>query len=89
VRSRTTAQFRREFRRLPDEVQRRARAAYQRFQQDPFHPSLHFRRVNQVEPVYSVRIGLTYRAVALVEGGEAVWFWIGPHAEYDHLIAQM
>ncbi|MGH2587013.1 MAG: type II toxin-antitoxin system RelE family toxin [Dehalococcoidia bacterium] len=89
MRSRTTAQFRRELLRLPENVQRQARAAYQHFKQDPFHPSLHFKRVNAAEPVYSVRVGLTHRAVALVEHGEAVWFWIGSHADYDHLISRL
>jgi hypothetical protein len=45
--------------------------------------------MNAEEPVYSARIGLHYRAVALVEGGEAVWFWIGSHAEYDQLMARL
>jgi mRNA-degrading endonuclease RelE of RelBE toxin-antitoxin system len=89
VRSRTTEQFRRALRELPEDVQALARTAYRRFQENPAHPGLHFRRVNAEEPVYSARIGLHYRAVALVEGGEAVWFWIGSHAEYDHLMAQL
>lgn len=89
MKSRTTAQFRRELRRLPEAVQRQARAAYRQFQRDPFQRGQHFKRVNTEEPVYSARVGLTYRAVALVEHGEAVWFWIGSHADYDHLIARM
>jgi hypothetical protein len=70
---------------LPESIRRQARAAYRQFQQDPFHPGLHFKRVNVEEPVYSARVGRSYRAVALVEHGEAVWFWIGTHADYDHL----
>ena len=87
--SRTTERFWREFARLPAEVQEQARAAYRLFQQNPYHPSLHFRRVHQTEPVYSARVGLHYRAVGVVEGNTIVWFWIGSHAEYDHLIQNL
>ncbi len=89
MRSRTTAQFRRALRRLPEDVQRQAAVAYRHFQENPNHPGLHFKRVNTEEPVYSVRVGSSYRAVALVEEGEATWFWIGTHTEYDHLLARM
>jgi len=30
-----------------------------------------------------VRIGIGYRALGRVDGDEIVWFWIGPHGEYD------
>jgi len=32
-----------------------------------------------------VRIGLGYRALATMNKGRAVWFWIGSHADYDRL----
>ena len=37
---------------------------------------------------WSVRVSVKYRALAFREDGEVVWFWIGPHAEYDRMIAQ-
>ena len=69
-------------------VQRRARAAYQLFGQNPYHRSLHFKQVHPTQPIYSVRIGLGYRAVGVREGDEMIWFWIGSHADYDSLLAQ-
>jgi hypothetical protein len=33
-----------------------------------------------------VRIGIHYRALAVEEGNDVVWFWIGTHAEYDLLL---
>jgi hypothetical protein len=86
--SRTTAEFRKLFANLPVEVQRQARAAYRRFQQNPHHPGLRFRQVHATEPIYSARVGLHYRAVGLLDGEEIVWFWIGSHADYDALLAQ-
>ena len=87
--SRTNAEFREVFRRLPLDVQQQARAAYRRFQQNPRHPGLRFRQVHVVLPIYSARIGMHYRAVGIVDGNDILWFWIGSHAAYDHLLAQM
>jgi hypothetical protein len=53
---------------------------------DPAHPSLRFKLVHPTRPIYSVRIGLDYRALGLREGDTMVWFWIGSHAEYDRLV---
>jgi len=76
------------FRELPERVQRTARRAYRIFLRDPFHPSLQFKRVHPTRPVFSARVGLGYRALALREG-EHVWFWIGSHADYDRLVIKM
>jgi hypothetical protein len=86
--SHTTAQFRRAFAQLPAAVQQQARSAYRLFQQNPNHPSLRFRNVHPVRPIYSVRVGLDYRALGLRDGNTIIWFWIGPHAEYDTLLRQ-
>jgi hypothetical protein len=37
----------------------------------------------------SVRVGPDYRALALARGDEAVWFWIGTHADYDDIIKSL
>jgi hypothetical protein len=87
--SRTTRRFREVFLALPEEIRQRARQAYRRFREDPFHPSLRFRRVHATEPVYSARVGLRYRALALVQGDVAVWFWIGSHGDYDRLLERL
>jgi hypothetical protein len=36
--------------------------------------------------VYSVRVGLGWRALGVREGDVMVWFWIGSHADYDRLL---
>jgi hypothetical protein len=56
--SRTTRAFRAAFASLPTEIQEQARRTYKVFLSDPSHPSLRFKKVDQVENVYSVRIGL-------------------------------
>lgn len=74
------------FRELPEEVRQHARRNYQRWRENPQHPSLAFRRVHNTEPIYSVRIGIGWRALGLLDGDTITWFWIGSHAEYDHLL---
>jgi hypothetical protein len=51
----------------------------------PRHPSL---RLKKIGVFWSVRIGLRYRALAKEREEGLVWFWIGPHDRYDHLITQ-
>jgi hypothetical protein len=42
--------------------------------------------LKRVGTLWSVRIGVAYRAVGTESTGDVVWFWIGTHAEYDHLL---
>jgi hypothetical protein len=74
---------------LPPQVQAQARLAYELFRQDPYHPSLRFKQVHASRPIFSARVGLAYRALAVREGDEVIWFWIGSHADYDDLLGRM
>ena len=56
------------------------------FRRNPSHPGLNFKKVDEENNIYSVRIGRGYRALGQLEGSEIVWFWIGPHSEYDRLV---
>jgi hypothetical protein len=88
--SRLHASFRRDFARLPRDVQQRARDAYRRFQANPSHPGLQFKPLNATLPLWSVRISDSYRAVGVRKGDdEIIWFFIGTHADYDKLIASL
>jgi hypothetical protein len=86
--SRTTRRFRELFSALPAQVQRKARESFRLFRQDPTHPGLHFRQVHRDPPFFSARVGISYRALAARDGNTWIWFWIGSHADYDHLLAQ-
>jgi hypothetical protein len=84
--SRRTARFKKAFESLPADIQEAARIAYQQFRDEPTHPSLHLKQVHPSQPIYSARISLHYRALAVREGDTFVWFWIGSHSDYDRLI---
>jgi hypothetical protein len=77
------------FGKLPADVQQSAKRAYVLFQRDPAHPSLQFKRLRDERQTYSIRIGLGYRALGIKIDETLVWYWIGPHAEYDRLVSQL
>lgn len=85
--SRTTRRFRELLAALPAQVRAQAREAYRLFQQNPHHPGLRFKQVHLEPPVYSARVGISYRAVGVLDGDTVVWYWIGSHADYDQLLA--
>ena len=74
---------------LPEEVKHRARQAYKLWKQNNNHPGLHFKQIHEKEPIYSVRIGLSYRALGVRQEDTIIWFWIGSHEEYNNLIANL
>jgi len=86
MQSRTTRQFWRLFSHLPFDVQQEARRAYRLFQNNPAHPGLQFKKLEGEENIYSARIGLDYRALAVMRKNRVVWYWIGSHSDYDRLV---
>ncbi len=89
MKSEITATFRKRFAAMPEEVRNQARAAYRLFLANPQHPSLHFKRVHETQPIYSARISRSYRVVGVIEDDVIVWFWIGPHEQYETLLANL
>ena len=89
MRSRRTARFKSLFDDLPAEVQLSARRAYALFERDPSHPSLQLKHLRANRQTYSARVGLGYRALGTRFDDTLVWYWIGPHAEYDRLISRL
>jgi hypothetical protein len=69
--------------RLPAEIQSLALKNYNLLKIDPRHPSLQFKKVGKT---WSVGVGNSYRALAVPVSEGFLWFWIGPHHEYDRLI---
>jgi hypothetical protein len=89
VKSELTDDFRACFEKLPNRIKRQARASYQSWKMNPHHPSLEFKRVGRKSPIYSIRVGIGWRALGLKQRNNVTWFWIGSHASYDRLLKQM
>ncbi len=68
---------------LPEPVRRVADRSFELLKSDPTHPSLHLKKVSRY---WSVRVGLSHRALAVEAPDGLVWFWVGTHAEYGQFI---
>ncbi|MBM4050237.1 MAG: hypothetical protein FJ279_34510 [Planctomycetes bacterium] len=89
MRSHLSGDFIARFRRLPSRIQRVARRNYKVWKENPWHPGLQFKLVGKRRLVYSVRVGIGWRAMGVKVDGAIVWFWIGSHAEYERLVSEM
>ena len=86
MKSQATSRFWELYARLPHRVQQQARRAYQVWKENPRHPSVRFKRVDDQEPIYSARVSNTYRALGILEGDTVIWYWIGSHGDYERLL---
>jgi mRNA-degrading endonuclease RelE of RelBE toxin-antitoxin system len=86
MKSKITASFRKQYAQLPPDIRQRVRRAYRAWKHNPNLPGLYFKRVNDNAPIYSVRVGLDYRALGMLKGDTITWYWIGKHEEYDRLL---
>ncbi len=89
MKSSVTKSFRTRLESLPASVQEQADKAYALWQENPYHPSLQFKRVSQKQPIYSARVSINYRVLGLLEADGIYWYWIGAHDEYDELLKRM
>ena len=71
------------YEKLPKSIQKLADKNFELLKQDPKHPSLHFKKIDEY---WAVRVGIHYRALAVEIKNGILWFWIGSHAEYDKII---
>jgi hypothetical protein len=47
---------------------------------------LQFKKLEGEDDIYSARIGLDYRALAVVKKDRIVWYWIGSHSAYGRMV---
>ncbi|MDR9403193.1 MAG: hypothetical protein RI580_07120 [Halothece sp. Uz-M2-17] len=88
--SELTNDFVQRFAQLPERVKKTARKNYKLWKENPTHPSLEFKKLNTQEPLYSIRVGIGWRAVGVLKTSDTiVWFWIGSHSEYDKLLKNL
>lgn len=85
---RASAAFWRDYDTLPAEIRERADKQFALLKADPKHPSLHFKKIGERsgQEIWSARISLKYRALAIRLPDEFLWFWIGEHDAYDQRI---
>jgi hypothetical protein len=79
---RTTERFWERYRALPEDVRSLADSRFQILKENPRHPSLRFKKVGNF---WSARVGLAHRALAVEDGADFIWVWIGSHADYERI----
>lgn len=79
----TTKKFWESYQELPAKIQKLADKNFKLLRSDPTHPSLNFKKIDDM---WSVRVGAHYRALGFALDGEVLWFWIGSHADYDRMM---
>ena len=84
MKSLATADFWRSYVKLSPDAKKQAQKSYQLWQQNLFHPSLHFKKVGK--NLWSARISGGLRALALKKGEDYYWIWIGEHDEYERFL---
>lgn len=70
---------------LPSSIQDLADKNFDLLKTNPKHPSLHLKKAGQY---WLVRVGIKYRALAVEIDEVLIWFWIGPHSEYNRLLRE-
>jgi hypothetical protein len=72
---------------LPADIRARA-DKFALLKSNPHHPSLQFKKLGERngQEIWSARVTLKHRALAVRFADEWVWFWIGEHNVYDAAI---
>jgi hypothetical protein len=68
---------------LPNPIRLTANKCFAILKDNPGHSSLNFKKIGKV---WSVRIGTAYRALAVSDGKDYIWVWIGKHDAYERII---
>jgi hypothetical protein len=78
-----------EYSTLPQEVRLRADKQFALLKENPQHSSLQFKKVGERrgQEIWSARVTLKHRALAIKRGDGYLWFWIGDHEAYDRMIS--
>lgn len=84
--SHINARWKKSYKNLPKQVRKTANKQYKIFKQDPYHPSLHFKKIHSTKPIFSARVNQNYRTIGILNENIIIWFWIGSHDDYDKLI---
>ena len=74
---------------LPSDIKKQADAKFELWKENPFYPSLHFKCVNSEDDIWSVRVTMDYRALAVRHKDTVIWYWIGDHNRYKQLLKSL
>jgi mRNA-degrading endonuclease RelE of RelBE toxin-antitoxin system len=65
MKSFTVESYWKSYKELSETMQKQADAKFELWKENPFHPSLHFKCVNSENNIWSVRVNIDHRALAV------------------------
>ncbi|MEA2017378.1 MAG: hypothetical protein U9N59_02925 [Campylobacterota bacterium] len=79
-------QWKKLYKNIPKDIKELSKKQYKLFKENPYHSSLHFKRVHSSKAIFSARINLNFRTLGVLHENTIIWFWIGSHDEYERII---
>ena len=80
-----TDRFKRDFKDLPEHLQRRTEQALRFLVQDLRYPSLHTKRIRRTKHLWEARVTEDYRLVFRIKEDAYVLYGVGPHEILDRI----
>jgi hypothetical protein len=86
---RATTDFWQQYHALSQEARARADKQFALLKANLQHPSIQFKKVGERrgQEIWSARVTLNHRALAIKRTNGFLWFWTGDHKAYEALIS--
>ena len=82
---RRTDRFKKDYQKLPSDIQRRVEQKLRFLIRDPRHPSLRIHKLRGVEGLWEFSVTMNYRVLFEIEGEYYVLLGVGPHRVVDRI----
>ena len=80
-----TDRFKKDYQKLPSDIQRRVDQKLRFLIRDPRHPSLRIHKLRGVEWLWEFSVTMNYRVLFEIEGEYYVLLGVGPHRVVDRI----
>jgi mRNA interferase RelE/StbE len=82
---RRTDRFKKDYQKLPSDIQQRVDQKLRFLLRDPRHPSLRVHKLQGVEGLWEFSVTMNYRGIFEIEGEYYVLLGVGPHRIVDRM----
>ncbi len=80
-----TDRFKKDYQKLPSDIQRQVDQKLRFLIRDPRHPSLRIHKLRGVEGLWEFSVTMNYRVLFEIEGEYYVLLGVGPHRVVDRI----
>lgn len=77
--------FKKDYQKLPSDIQQRVEQKLRFLLRDPRHPSLRVRKLRGVEGLWELSVTMNYRVIFEIEGEYCVLLGVGSHSIVDQI----